>query len=417
MADGRGHSLMTKAAYQALPDWEHALWDAELESLAGEYCMYGDSYFGSGRQVAAPYMEMPNGENPMAPWTLRTFTKKEFGDFFRCGYYDQVRYVLEYYVASIAGTLKEGKTRDAAKFAGVLAHFIEDSSCPPHALGTELSTDLYLIKRLMPAPCQRKRVKNFHTILESEYESFSLSGYVPRLMGTTPAEASFLLLERFADMVETSIEQILSMVTAFYDDEPAELRRRLTTTAIQASEMLADALHTAACIAFQQFENEALDAISEVRVNRLTAREQTGWAPYPYNYPEIRNSNVSLADGYEPVDLSLNVDGDPLSFSDGFGIGAPFHMTYSIPVGTYRSFKSFIGLHPELNGDENAVVFEVLLDGHVAYNSGEIRNHNARGINVELKEARVLTLSTESCNGDKFTSSGQAVWGSPRLEK
>ena len=100
--------------------------------------MYGDSYFGDKKEEAAPYMEMPNGNIPMIPWVFRTFKKTAPGkDFFICGYYKLVRYVFEYYIFRIAESLKRGKVKDSAKFAGVLAHFIEDSGCSPHSIGTD----------------------------------------------------------------------------------------------------------------------------------------------------------------------------------------------------------------------------------------------------------------------------------------
>ena len=113
----------------------------------------------------------------------------------------------------------------------------------------------------------------------------------------------------------------------------------------------------------------------------------------------------------------MQVNGETRKFEQGIGIGTPFYLTYSIPPGTYKYFKSFIGLHPGLNDQGGEVIFEVQLDGETVYNSGRINDFEARQIEVELKQGELLTLSTKSCNDDKFASSGQAVWGEPVLVK
>ncbi|MCM8803051.1 MAG: NPCBM/NEW2 domain-containing protein [Candidatus Omnitrophica bacterium] len=417
MADGKGHGLMTRVVFKSLPKWEQKIWKSEKQNLEEIYCMYGDSYFGDKKEEAAPYMEMPNGNTPMVPWQYRFFKKTAPGkDFCICGYYKLARKVFEYYISKIVESLKMSKISDSAKFAGVLAHFIEDSGCPSHSIGVDLGIDMEIIKLLLPTKNKEKQLMQFHNILEGEYEKFSLKRYKPKLLGLNAKESSFNLLERFTDMLENSVKQILPMVEAFYKDDYKTLKKHLTEAGKFSSQVLADAFHTAFCIAYQKFEEKEKKELERVKVNRLTPYRWTGWAPYPYFYPVIRNSNMSLDKGFKPVPLRLNIDGKIKEFKEGFGLGAPFEITYLLPKGVYKKFHSYIALHSDL-GKGGEIIFKVKINDRVVFNSGVIRDDKAREIEIKIENGEKFSLITQPTKNSFGKFGNQAIWAEPILIK
>ncbi len=56
---------------------------------------------------------------------------------------------IEYLLRNIAAAIRSGDAALAAQYAGTMAHFIEDSTCPAHAL-TPSDSPLNLMKDLMP---------------------------------------------------------------------------------------------------------------------------------------------------------------------------------------------------------------------------------------------------------------------------
>ena len=417
MADGIGHGLMTRVAFESLPEWQQKIWEEEKQKLVNIYCMYGDSYFGDKKEEAQPYMKMPDGSIPMIPWQYRFFKKTAPGkDFFTCGYYRLARYVFDYYISQIARNLKDRKIKDSAGFAGVLAHFIEDAGCPSHSIGVDLGIDMEIIKLLLPPSDKKKRLMQFHNILEGEYEEFTLKGYKPKLLGLTSKEASFNLLDRFTDMLENSTRQILAMAEAFYRDDYKTLKKHLTESGIFSSKVLADALYTAFCIAFNRFDKKETKILRKRKISELTPYKWTGWAPYPYFYPVVRNSNMSLDKGFKPVPLKLNIDGKVKEFKYGFGIGAPFEIRYLLPKGVYKKFCCIIGLHSDL-GKDGEIIFKVVIDEKIVFNSGIIKDDRARRIEILLGKGEKLSLITQPTKNSFGRFGNQAVWAEPMIVK
>ena len=195
MANGEGHKILTHAAIETLPAWERELLSPFREKLENEYSMYGDTYFGDQVGIG-PYIRLPDGRLPMDPWEIRHFRKDGPGmDYYICGYYDLMRCSFEYFAGKCIESLQSGKIGDFAKFAGSLAHVIEDCGAPPHAVGTNIGTDMKLIKSLFPSSDAGIMAKQFHTLLEGKYEPFSID-YTPQLLGTSKGEISFLTVER-----------------------------------------------------------------------------------------------------------------------------------------------------------------------------------------------------------------------------
>lgn len=409
MPDGRGHQILTRAAIACLPDLERELLSPVKDKLENEYCMHGDSYFTHQAEIG-PYVELPDGRLPMDPWEIRFFKKDAPGvDWYICGYYDLMRTSFEYFAGKCVDSLRSGRVDDYARYLGSIAHVIEDCGCPSHAVGTTMGTDMKMIKLLRPSSNTEKMAQQFHSVLEGKYQPFSID-YEPRLLGASPAEISFHLLERFTDMLEVSIAQIIPMVDAFYEDDEETLSAHLTLSGKKTSETLADFVHATLCAA-----NANPGDSEPVWLSELTPYRRSAWAPSNYPYIEIRKAPWCLKKGHVPIPLALFFDGEKRSYGKGFGLGVPFKMSYVLPKGVYKKFDARVGLHGELGG-ERGVIFIVIGDGEELAKARCETVNDSKTITADISDIDNLSLRVASTDPETpWPNNTHAVWGNPML--
>ena len=383
------------------------------EALEGDYCMYGDNYFIDPKTIG-PFIELPDGRLPMDPWEIRTFRKDGPGaDFYTCGYYGLMRDCFDYFAERCITEIRRGDIDTFARFLGSIAHVIEDSGTPAHAVGTNLGTDFKLIKLLHPCGDHEKMAAQFHPILECRYEPFVLD-YRPRLLGRTPEEISFRFLERYTDMIEGAIGFVLPVMNAFYAGDDALVARRLTQCGRFCSEVLADFIHSLFAVGAGRITPEELENLRMVSLGGLTPLERSAWMPNPYPYVEIRNAPWSRSQGGKQVPLMLEIDGEETEYADGFGLGPPFEATYQLPEGVFERFESAVGLNSRLPSVAG-VVFEVWGDGVLIASRSCQNVHESGLMRCELHGVREIKLRI-SATGDKpWPGHTHAVWGAARL--
>jgi len=415
MANGTGHKILTHAAIGVLPDWEQKLLAPVRAKLETEYSMYGDAYFINPSEIG-PYIELPDGRLPMDPWEIRHFRKDGPGDdYYTCGYYDLMRYSFEYFAEECIKCIECNDLTSFAKFTGSIAHIIQDCGTPAHAVGTTMSTDMKMIKLLYPAPDIKKMVCQLHFVLENTFKPFSLK-YKPKLLGCTPSEISFNLLERFTDMLEFSISFINPILAAFYKDDHEGVAELLTECGQYPSKVLADFIHSVIAVGMGQLDSNEQDKLKNATLSEYTPSERSAWAPAPYQYAEIRKSPWGLNDQYEPVPLTLLIDGKEKIFKKGFGIGPPYQITYLLPKNVYKQFNSTIGIHSKL-GTESGVTFKVLGDG-IELTRGQCNTINdTLIINCNIANVHKLTLEITPSGDIPCPSNSHAIWGKPQLLK
>ncbi|OGV35711.1 MAG: hypothetical protein A2020_04175 [Lentisphaerae bacterium GWF2_45_14] len=416
MADLKGHVILTHAAIEALPLWQREMLAAPFYALENEYCMYGDDYFGRKEELGQ-YVELPDGRLPMDPWELRLFRKDAPGeDYFICGYYDLMRTSFTYFAAKCIERLKAGDLEGFAKFAGTVAHVIEDCGCPPHSVGTTMGTDMKMIKMLFPPDDRKTMALQYHSVLEGQYEPFNLSAS-PGLIGTSAEEIAFNIFERFTDMLENSISRIIPMLDAFYKNDIALLRKQLTESGEFSSSVLSDFLYSVICVGASRFESSELEQLNSAYLSEYTPEIRTGWMPYPYAYPEMRKSPYCLNSNFEPVDLSLKINGKERFYENGFGLGVPFKADYILPSGIYKTFKSEVGIHSRL-GARSGIAFKVLGDGAELAAAECSDSSSSSVLSIDISNIKRLTLKLESTNSEcAWPDNTHAVWGNPRLIK
>lgn len=415
MPNGEGHRILTHAAIEVLPAWEQELLTPVKDRLENEYCMYGDSYFGDKKTIG-PYIELPDGRLPMDPWEIRYFRKDGPGkDYYICGYYDLMRYSFEYFSGKCIESIKNGRIDDFAKFAGSLAHVIEDCGAPPHAVGTNIGTDMKLLKQLCPSNDKIKMAKQFHTVLEGKYKPFKLD-YRPRLLGISAGEISFNLFERFTDMIENSISRIIPMIDAFYRDDWLSVSKHLTVCGKFSSEILADFMHSVFSAGASEINEVEMDSLKTVSLSEYTPELQTAWMPSPYQYAELRKAPWSLNNDFDPVQLVLSLDGVDFTFDKGFGLGPPCEINFILPGRVYRKLVASVGINSTL-GAPSGMRFSIYGDGRELSSVNCHDLQNSAVIEADISNVKRLTLKTLPDAVNQYPSNAHAVWGDPRLIK
>jgi hypothetical protein len=131
---------------------------------------------------------------------------------------------LVYLFERILTNLAENRVQEAARFAGVLSHFIADSLSPPHA--------------------DRGVALPVHLAIERAVPEFSLKNRAPHLVGEHLLPAARSIFDQLYAEAAINRKDLPAMVNAVtLHDEPILNTYRLRS-ARRAAEILADALFT-----------------------------------------------------------------------------------------------------------------------------------------------------------------------------
>lgn len=218
--DTAPHQTITKAALDSLPKPVLARFGDEAGPLAAVYCLYPDRYlemvrFGFVRKSAGPrtseeirvYCVRPDGQAVHAATGDRD---SDLGS-------------LVYLFERIRGSFSESRSTEAARYAGVLSHFIADSLSPPHAADVDAAV---------------------HAAIERSVPAFTLAGRTPQSAGPHLAPAAAAILDRIYAARDRNREDLPAMVKAVADRDERTLDKYRLAAAINAAGILADTLST-----------------------------------------------------------------------------------------------------------------------------------------------------------------------------
>src|ERR1051325_8936234 len=138
------HAVITRAALLSLPAEMRQSFGDHTDALIARYTLYPDEYHGasSERKTAMrEYCEV-NGR------PIHNVTWKRAEDL------ESLEYLLGKMIDRI-------RTRDVAgmsQYAGTLAHMVEDSTCPAHAL-SPADSPLNTMRELLPPPPGKQDIK------------------------------------------------------------------------------------------------------------------------------------------------------------------------------------------------------------------------------------------------------------------
>jgi hypothetical protein len=227
------HAMITRNALSSLPEWMQQKWAAFADPLARDYSLYPDRMYGAKEPDLSrlrPYCVKPDGK------PIHNVTWEQADDVKS----------LEFSLNGIIRAMRGGKIEIAVRHAGVLAHFLEDSTCPAHALIPADSPLNSLRDRLAPPEQMDLRL---HPTIERSAPVFDLGGRSPERAGATVAEAANALLLRCYIVIRKNRERLEMLVKAVYAGDTAAVDEIRLEAARRGAELLADAYYTALLLA------------------------------------------------------------------------------------------------------------------------------------------------------------------------
>jgi hypothetical protein len=227
------HELITRNALGSLPARMQQKWAPFADRLAREYSLYPDRIHGAKEPELSRlrlYCVKPDGK----PIHNITWEPE-----------DDVK-SLAYSLHGIIEAMRGGRIDVATQHAGVLAHFLEDSTCPAHAL-IPADSPLHSMRDRLAPPEQREI--QLHPAIERSAPAFDLAGRAPQRAGSSVPQAAEALLERCYVIVRHNRENLETLVKAVYAGDSATVDRMRLEAARRGAELLADAYYTAFLLA------------------------------------------------------------------------------------------------------------------------------------------------------------------------
>jgi hypothetical protein len=227
------HVQITRAAFDSLPAEMRHQWSVEADRIAREYSLYPDRLVGAAEPEfteLAVYALKPDGQ------PIHNIAWQPDDDLRS----------LEFSLQGIVAAMREGAVDRAARHAGVLAHFLEDSTCPAHALIPADSPLESMRERFAP---DEKQALMLHPAIERSAPALDLAARTPRQAGGSVGQAAQTLLERCYVIVRQNREELETIVKAVYSGDTVTADRIRLAAARRGAELVADAWYTALLLA------------------------------------------------------------------------------------------------------------------------------------------------------------------------
>lgn len=405
---GGPHSTITQAALQALPAWQLGALGSEAQPLGSLYCAIPDLVH--TRKDLAPYAMMDSRPGVVYLVNLHLpATPPENYEY------------LRYFLGQAVAALQTNAVADAARYAGTLAHFLEDWGCPAHSVPNDNMFTLF--KQFLPPP-EAYRYTPLHGPVENGTFDLKLGDFKPRLLGTSVDEAAFTLLRRSQEATVYARGQVVPIIQALYANDTNAWNAAQQKAALLDARLVADALYTLICLGRQQIAPAEAEPLRSVDLSAFAPLEAPNlYMPQTsfFGKPQWGHAilGASLKDGKEAVPLTLNVEENGKSsartYTSGIGTGTRSVLSYLIPPNVYARFTAQVGLHADL-GKEGSVTFEVLGNGRSLARLGPMRGDApSRSVDVALAGVTNLQLTATSAGGNG--SGNYAVWAAPLLVK
>lgn len=407
---GEPHLAITRAALAVLGDGQKTLLGAELKNLGDNYCLIPDHVYTDKEN--AKYAAMDSQPGVVYVRQLHVPLPEQAGNLA----------TLRYFVAKAVTALREGKVADGARYMGTICHMLEDFGSPSHTIpGDNMFT---LLQQFLP-PSAKMEGQLLHGPIENGTFEVSITGYQPKLLGTTVEEASWRLLHRLHEGVLNARSTTFPIIHALNaGDEETKLKWQLKAATFDA-QVVADAMHTILCLGMEKFDAGEEKQLGSVDITSFWPQEalslyypQTHFFSSP-NWGHA-HAGVVLEGGITPVPIKLRVreagqqTAAEKTFASGISTGMGKPLTWHLPPGVYQRFTVLAGLQAGL-GDKGRVEFTVLGDGKPL--GGVTLNGTDPAHAFEVDVSSVAQLQLATTGRGLHPKSNYAVWAEPVLRK
>lgn len=218
--EGGPHRIITRAALDSLPSAHRAAFGEHLEALAQTHCMLPDYYAAMLQAGFRAPLPAPQSLDDALPYCLRPDREPVHS-----ATWDRAEDLasLVFLSERFLDALRSRRPAEAARYAGVLAHFLEDSLSPPHVVG---------------------QPPDIHRALERRIPPLTLSGRAPRLAAPRLVPAAEAILNRLYAAAEINRRNMPALLAALDRKDQGAITNLCLPPARAAAELLADALFT-----------------------------------------------------------------------------------------------------------------------------------------------------------------------------
>jgi hypothetical protein len=228
------HQRITQAALNALPKADVSRLGSEVKSLIEIYCIFPDRYEEMERFGFVRNSPGPRDISEIRPYCVRPDGQHIHG---ATGEREMDTGSIVYLFERILTNLSENRPGEAARYSGVLSHFIADSLSPPHSVGADQ------LLAMTPKSAQAQRI-NIHSAIERSLPEFTLGDRVPHMLAGHLVPAAQAVITLCDTGAEHNKKDLPSMVKAASVHDEQTLNEYRLRTGRTAAEILADALYT-----------------------------------------------------------------------------------------------------------------------------------------------------------------------------
>jgi len=376
------HYKVVELAVPALPAASRAFWQPWLPEIVST-CELPDV-------VAIPLL---NGED--GPWRhyfpeetpLHSFEK--VGASARAHFFD-VRFSIECIMSRMAG----GDLPEACHFLGVLSHYLGDYGEPAHYYERDITL-------LLPPPPDRLNC-NPHRLIEDVPSTVTRLDYSPRVLGDSTDTIVLRLEGRLRDLYETVLATIIPILNALYRRDMPAASRQTDRAVAATAEVMADVLHTLACLHLRQWTPDERHALAQCRLDELepaacdvefnfgcrplrgaVTLDKTGRAqPLQLRIPEGTAAAIRPAEGLCVVPHALPIRGTRYLAA----------LEYDLPPDAFTRLTATAGLLAGVTPQAECI-FAVETDGTERFRTRALREADpAQPLSVDITGCRRLRL-------------------------
>lgn len=408
------HPLLSKAAVELLPEWQHTLIKDSEKGFIQRYCNYPDIV-----------------REPDAAFHVLKFPAEVKVSHHIPNTLEHQKLLFDAYLPRIVDLLRAGKIDEAMRFFGSLGHFLEDSATPCHMAYGEamvppdgpplLQGDFFKRFMLLPDIVDQEMLHSRIDGCKMTQEQLckAVEGHRPRLLGHSVEELTFNLLEEHFQMNARSSRLLIPMVAALAAEDEAKFIEHGIQAAANGSRLVADVLYTMLSIAQSRFDTQPETEVS--LADRTPARSNPfAWSDKNHLGRLIRNASGAVYSTSDPPQLGRHPlklkmpDGQVREFAKGYGVGWRSEYTFLLPRGIFKTFTVTAGNDADI-GREGTNTFEVLLDDKPVAATPRLKGEAvAQCLEVSLGEASTLTLR---CKSEGPASRVHGVWANPILKR
>lgn len=399
---GSGHTVIRQTAIDWLPQWQQELLGASAQKLSTQYASLQDQFAAGNRPELEPYCRVPD-----LALSLHDVCPIAVGPR-----------GIRWYLERIAEQIAAGNSDEAAKYLGVLCHWIEDPASPSmHCVQGVI--DEYKLRELLPPPPEKRRyhyLYGYSGIADRGEYHLPPEDYTPRLLGRSFDEAALHLYQAQRWNAKRARAALVPIVSDEMYGDGAEASALRSQLVFEAAKTTADVIFTALCLAAVRCGEADSAHLDAVPLTDFISEYKGGSAGFPYKWvPFLEDACFDQQRNLLP--LQLPGPQGPQSFARGLGMGVPFALSYALaPGGVFTRFTALVGLHPAA-GKGGAVRFAVKVNGAVAATVGPVMaGEPGQRLEVPLPADPVVTLTlvTEAGPGSS-ESDNLAVWAEPTL--